>query len=723
MKRFLLIVCLLASVFAVFAQTQQGYVKTRGRLNANGTVVPGTRLTGATITFKGRGSATSGTNGVFTFAVPSRTFCITNVQKKGYQLYDSDLLGRTHNYSTNDLLVVMDTPDNVKDDELAAAKKIRRTLQKQLMEKEDELEALKEQQKITEEQYRKLRQELYAAQENNEKLISDMAKRYSTMDFDQMDDFQRRVAAYIQNGELTRADSMLNTKGSIEERKARIEQNRATLDAGAEELRKRQEEQKKGEALQAREIEDFADDCYSHAKICLLKHKNDSVVYWLEMRANIDSLNVDRQLVTGNFLSNYTADYDVALRYYYRALNVALKREGEKGGNVATIYCNIGNIYSSQGDYSNALEMYHKALKIYLEIFGENHPDVALAYNNIGVVHLSQHNYFKALEMHKKVLKIRLDVLGENHPDVASTYINIGAVCASFPFKSTKLDSTALEMYQKALTIQLENYGESQPFVATIYNNIGTLYDSQGDYSKALEMHQKALNIRLEILGEKHPEVARCYNNIGCVYKSQENYVMALEMLQHALKIWLEVLGENHPDVVTCYNNIGKVYESQGEPSEALELYQKALKIELEVYGENNSYVSMIYRAMADCYYYAVLRGRKPTFNEFTSPRVFTATTIGHNTPAQKAGMKGEYVALEFADWTIVSENDFVDFGLFREYLRSKDEPKTIVVMKDNTISQYHFENTIGVQLGYKCVGEQEKQRILKAYKEWKEKQ
>lgn len=209
MQRLFLIVCLLASVFAVFAQTQHGYVKTRGRMNANGTVVSGTRLTGATITFKGRGSVTSGTDGVFTFAVPNKTFCIISVQKNGYQLYDNDLLGRNYNCSSNDLLVVMDTPDNVLADRLESEKKIRRTLRRQLQDKEDEIEVLKEQQKITEEQYRKQLQELYAAQENNEKLISEMAERYSTLDFDQMDDFQCRVAAYIQNGELARADSLV----------------------------------------------------------------------------------------------------------------------------------------------------------------------------------------------------------------------------------------------------------------------------------------------------------------------------------------------------------------------------------------------------------------------------------------------------------------------------------------------------------------------------------
>ena len=105
-------------------------------------------------------------------------------------------------------------------------------------------------------------------------------------------------------------------------------------------------------------------------------------------------------------------------------------------------------------------------------------------------------------------------------------------------------------------------------------------------------------------------------------------------------------------------------------------------------------------------------------FKEFTLPRVFTATTVGNGTPAQEAGMAGEYIMLEFAEWTINSESSFYAKN---EEMRGK--PKAIVVMKNDTISQYHFENTIGVQLGYKYVGEQEKQRILKAYKEWKEKQ
>ena len=132
MKKFCFVFCLfLMGISVASAQTQRGYVKTRGRLQSNGTTIPGTRLSGATVTLKGNNSVTSGANGVFSFAVSNKSFCIINVRKDGYQIYDRDLRGKTHSCSSNDLPIVMDTPDNVLADKLASDRKIRRMLQRQ----------------------------------------------------------------------------------------------------------------------------------------------------------------------------------------------------------------------------------------------------------------------------------------------------------------------------------------------------------------------------------------------------------------------------------------------------------------------------------------------------------------------------------------------------------------------------------------------------------------
>ena len=189
-----------------------------------------------------------------------------------------------------------------------------------------------------------------------------------------------------------------------------------------------------------------------------------------------------------------------------------------------------------------------------------------------------------------------------------------------------------------------------------------------------MEMYQRSLKINLEIFGENHPDVAQSYNNIGGVYDAQGDYVKALEMYQQSLKIRLAMFCDCHPDVATSYNNIGYAYFA-------------AIKKGIDVSDFKGLIVTI----------------------------VLTATTLGDDTPAAHAGMEGEYVVLEFADWTLDSDSSLFDKN---EELQGK--PKTIVVMKGDAISQYHFENTIGVEIDFKNIGSQEKQRIPKAYREWK---
>lgn len=95
--------------------------------------------------------------------------------------------------------------------------------------------------------------------------------------------------------------------------------------------------------------------------------------------------------------------------------------------------------------------------------------------------------------------------------------------------------------------------------------------------------------------------------------------------------------------------------------------------------------------------------------------RVFTATVVDGDTPASQQQMTGEYIVLEFADWNIESVASLFDVN---GEMRGK--PKTIVVMKNDEISQHHFENTIGVRLDLKQVGEKEKKRIIEKYHQWK---
>lgn len=169
--------------------------------------------------------------------------------------------------------------------------------------------------------------------------------------------------------------------------------------------------------------------------------------------------------------------------------------------------------------------------------------------------------------------------------------------------------------------------------------------------------------------------MATSYDNIGFIYLSNKKYRQALEYHQKALKSLLQVLSEDHPYVNTSYDNISYVYWAAKANDEIL-----------------------------------------PGFDDYVSERVFIGTTLSVDNSAALQGLNGEFVVFEFGDWTIDSETSLWDKD---KELRGK--PKTIVVMQDGKIAQHHFEDSIGMRIGYKKVGKEEKQRIISEYHKWKE--
>ena len=421
---------------------------------------------------------------------------------------------------------------------------------------------------------------------------------------------------------------------------------------------------------------------------------------------------VARSLNNIGFVYSNQGDYDKALEYYDKALKIQRELLGENHPDVARSLNNIGLVYSNQGDYTKTLEYFDKALKIWTGLLGENHPDVAVSLNNIGFVYSNQGDYDKALEYFDKALKIRMGLLGENHPDVAVSLNNIGLV-----YSNQGDYDKALEYLDKALKIWTGLLGENHPDVATSLNNIGFVYSNQGDYDKALEYYDKALKIRTGLLGENHPDVAASLNNIGSVYLNQGDYDRALEHLDKALKILTEIFGEFYPNVATTLNNIAIVYYNQGDYDNALRYYNNVLNILIKLYGKNSPNAISACNNIYDCYT-EVLKTSKSyiqPYKSFISEIAFTVTIVSDDTPAPEQGMFGEYYLLEFGDWAQDSFNSIYD-----KNTELKGKPKDILVMKDGIISEHHFEDTMGVTIGLKYVGKEEKAEISEAYDNWK---
>ena len=590
MKKFLSLITIILLPLLAMAQTQQGYVKTKGRLNSNGTVTPGVRLSGATVVLKGGSSVVSGANGAFSMKVPSNKYYLQNVKKNGYLLVDPEVLSKTYAYSTNPLVISMETPDEQSADKLSNERKIRRTLQRTLQQREDEIEALKEQNKISEEEYRKALQKIYDEQSKNEKLISEMAERYSKIDYDQISDFDREFNQYILNGELTKADSLLNTKGDIN---SHINQYFELQ----EDIKEKEKNLEKEKELGMLAKEDLANRCEKKAEMFKIEYKNDSVAYYLGLRASLDTTNVQWQLDAGEFIADYIADYDSAMEYFQRAMHNSSELSEDKTSLKIKAINSIAGTYYILAEYDKTIQLNNTALDICRKNYGEVHANVANCYNNIGMLYNTMGNYEKALEFYEKSLLIRKEVYDESHSEIAVSYSNIGAVY----LKLNDFDN-ALKYGNMALDMSKSIFGENNPQVAIDYNNIGNMYLSKGDYEKAIECIKKSLDINLSILKENHPNIGLCYNNLGSIYYSLSDIGKALKYFELAKDIFITIYSENSPNLAPIYGNLGNVFARNKDYNTAMKYLNKTIELSINVYGKEHANTAMCYNNIGALY-------------------------------------------------------------------------------------------------------------------------
>ena len=591
----IIVLGMLIPVSAKSHNEQIGIVKTRGKLSQNGQVAPGTPIDGAAVVIKGGNSTVSDSTGGFSIALQQGKFYIDNVKKNGYEIIDAELLKKEYYVSKNPLVIVMETPDAILKDKLMIERKIRKALQEQLQSKEEELERLMNENKLTNAEYMQALQKLYEVQERNEGLISEMAARYSAMDFDQVDRFNAMISDCILNGRLVEADSLLNTKGDIKER---ISELRQYQEANAKEearLIERREKLQKSKQMVRETMDELLLDCYSKFEINQLRHETDSAAFYIKLRADIDTTDVMLQHEAGMYVSRYLADYDGALELYFRGLRQAVKQYGESSENVAMFYTDVANAMDDIGDYDNAMSYYNKALEIRKEIYELPHPDIAGSYHNIAGIHFVYEEYDKALELNFLALDIFLDYYGYNHKDTFETYHNIGHI-----YTILEDFDKALKYTKTALDIVVEAYGEEHPDVAVCYNSLGCIYEDMDDYTSSMDSYMKALSIGKLALGEIHPDIALYYNNLGYLYSVQGDKNTALEYYTKSVELNEKVYGSSHPQLAGALHNIGRLYSNLDDIDAAYKNLNRALQIYLTVFGENHVSTSRCYDALGE---------------------------------------------------------------------------------------------------------------------------
>lgn len=634
--KVLILFSLMITSSNLVAQTQQGMVKTRGKLDSNGKVIKGYGVADALVRTGSGNTMRSRTDGYFSFAV-KEWYTIEMVTKKGFALSDPDILGRKQLYQNNiPLYIVVESEEEQARERINMERRIRRTLGRQLALRERELDSLRELNTLTIAEYTKRAQELYDAQSKQENLIRDMVGRYLKTDYDMLDSLNRAISSYILQGELVKADSLIRTKGDLKSRIAKYEEHKNINIEEENKLKERQKQLEKSKQLAEEELARLAYDCYEKHEYFKLQHKHDSAAYYLDMRAQLDTTNLKWQFEVGEYVTGYLTDFRRAQHYFERALSVALL-QGDETKDVATCYNNLGYINVINVKLPEAFSLLNKAVELRIKLLGENHPDLATTYNFIGYAMTMKYDFKAAtdylqkandiLQVHKdrgedivfnlittglcyrymgKYLEA-LDVcnkglaLAENlykgaHPDKGSCNHHIAAI-----YKNQGNYEKALEYYAKAIENYKTDYGYDSPYLSTIYNDLGTINFKLGcavsddDMLKeALRYYEMGVSIDKKYYGENHPNIAVAYNNISTVYSNMAMFEKAVEYIDQSLELLRKVYGQRHANIATTIYNKGELFRKQKNYEEAVRLKEEALSMLKEFLPVTHPNVKMI---------------------------------------------------------------------------------------------------------------------------------
>lgn len=503
MKKFLFFLILALSGHVCLAQSIQGYIKTKGRM-VNGKVVHGVGLSGVTIRIKGVNVVVSGKGGKFRILLPENhiknSIYIELISKPGYELIDRDILNRPIVYNPNTpLTIVMEEESILAEERLAIEKKHRRALLLYLEKSEREIQ---ESDFTVQEKNRKL-QELYNRQSSQERLINNMVNQYGKYDYDAMSMFDLKVTECIINGELEKADSLLNTKGDISDRVNKLYEIRDKISHSDSIL-----QSEKGDLFAV------ADSLHERGKKLLNSGKildgRECIRQAMDIRRELlGEVSEDYITSLNNYAYSYGAENNwqkaVELQEQVMVLCGKLKTPHKNIGMYTT---NMGRYYYLTGNKVKAAKTWEQALPL-VDRYGELY-DFLL--NSLGSV-------YDDLGDQQGMIRIMALMEEHNSQELIKSCDEPKCMLERAQYYETMGNQEeARECYRKVLDMPLDKETKAQVHEAYASYLGGTIKD----FATASDYYLSAANIRRGISGETEVYAMLMYKAGGvCVRREQ----------------------------------------------------------------------------------------------------------------------------------------------------------------------------------------------------------
>ena len=698
-----------------YGQIQNGYVKTLGRPDKKGTP-----LSGVSVRVKGEHNPMlSQQDGTFSMLMAGKingdAYSLQEVQKNGYELNESGVIGRQYAFSDKvPLTIVMVSSAQLQADKQRIENNAFRVAEKNYKSELELLEKQKAESTITEDQYRKELLDLQDKFEKYQLLIDGLAEHYAHVDYDELNDKEQEINICIENGELERADSLIKTLFDPIDVLKRNREALAHLHQQISEANTIIDKANEDMAAVLKQQEKDANYLYQLYTIALSRFDNDKAGQYIEIRAALDTTNIRWQVDAASFHRMYSANYQKAERFLQRGLSESYRQY--QGWNLISAYIlnDHARNYESMGEMEKADECYRDAFTIYSHYKDTISNEIAMLYNNHGLLLMKNGVYDVALQSLEKAKEIKVVLYGENHVHLANVFNNLGMVNYYL-----QRNTEAIDYYQKALPLFLKQYGEKNANVSNCYNNMGMSYFAMNDTANAKLYISKAFELRLSLYGESSLPVAESFNNLGSLYHKRGELTIALGYHKQALAIREMMLGSWHTDVAQSLVHIGRILDASMN-FQCVEYYYKALEIYLQSsISKNSNLIQPVATSFYNAYCTGVQKGLttipRNNFQEIMSNYVILLTVADGDNPASCLGMKGQYVLLEFGEWAMGAES-----SVFVENNNLRGKPKDILVYDDTGINNYHFENNLGAKMELWFLGKEERKKVMDLYNQCK---
>ena len=577
MKRLATFILLSFITVLCLAQVQNGIVKTNGRPNK-----PGIPLGNVSVKASGHNASLSTADGLFSIDMnglkDGESFFLTSVTRPGFELADRNAIGRKYGFSSSvPMVLTMVSKTELEEEKQRIRNNAIEATQKKYSDKIEKLEQELEEHIISEEVFSEQLQEMQKNMDQYNELIENLADKYARTDYDIIDSIDRKINEAIEDGMFDKADSLIHSKGDINERHHRIMEWAESSKKQKEAIDRQMEQWEATESSRLKELDNLADDYYNSFTIEVSRMEPEKAAAWLDKRVELDPERFDWLIEAGKYYKTYLGRNDRALLFFDRAYSVAQKTEIPSQHIIAQN--EMGGVYTNLHETGKARECYNEVISLAGKNREQFFQAIASAYNNIGLVESISENRDEALKYYEKSLAVAPDTL---LPSAVSTYANIAAV-----YHHKNLFDTAYIYLDKA--IEIAERTNDKLVLSACYQNKGAILNAQGRDEEAVEAYNKSLTLQKKIFPASHPAIATTLSNISTSYYSLSRIQEAFDYDIQALEIYLAAYGEKHPDVANCYKSIATILTDAGNYDKALIYANKSWEINRTFYPEKSS--------------------------------------------------------------------------------------------------------------------------------------